>query len=452
LTSPLYDESTNPPQSAPGPSGPANNGDDSPDLIVGVEAFPVDVFPDLIRQFINEATESLCCPPDFVAVPVLVGLGAANASSRKIEIQPGWIEKGNIFAAIVGKPGTAKTPAINLAVRRRCAPQSPAPVNSVGVIVSDATVEALALELRDAMGEAVVCQQDELSALIAGFNRYRQGKGADRQFYTSTWSGQDISISRTTLDSGRRQRDSIFVPDPFLSIVGGIQPDLLTELWGPKRHADGFVDRFLFSYPDSVRRRYSDRGLNATVHSEYWAIIERLSDRIRASQSEPILKLSHDAQIAWRDFYSTHATDMDNLPEHLHGPAIKMRTYTARFALILHVSFEAAGETNSPDIEPDTIEKAASLTRYFASHARRAHMHARHDHIDARLVVLLGWIGGRPGKIATAREVVTGKVAGVRTSGEVMAMFERLARMRAGSIQTIKGEKGGRPSVVFRCA
>ena len=43
-------------------------------------AFPLNALPDRLRAFVESAAESIGCPPDFVAVPVLLGLIALLAS------------------------------------------------------------------------------------------------------------------------------------------------------------------------------------------------------------------------------------------------------------------------------------------------------------------------------------------------------------------------------------
>jgi putative DNA primase/helicase len=59
------------------------------------------------------------CPPDFVAVPAIVALGAVLG--RKIGIRPqrktDWIEVPNLWGCIVGRPGMMKSPAMSEALK-----------------------------------------------------------------------------------------------------------------------------------------------------------------------------------------------------------------------------------------------------------------------------------------------------------------------------------------------
>ena len=89
--------------------------------------------------------------------------------------------------------------------------------------------------------------RDELSAWIKSFNQYKGGKGADKQFFLSAWSGEPLAVDR-------QGKDPVLVPHPFLSVVGCIPPDVLPDLDEDNRE-DGFLHRLLFVYPDPVSVR-----------------------------------------------------------------------------------------------------------------------------------------------------------------------------------------------------
>src|SRR5262249_14970351 len=55
--------------------------------------------------------ESLNCPVDFAAVPMLTFAGAAIGASRAVQIKMGWTERPALYTAIVGLSGGGKSPA-----------------------------------------------------------------------------------------------------------------------------------------------------------------------------------------------------------------------------------------------------------------------------------------------------------------------------------------------------
>jgi putative DNA primase/helicase len=78
--------------------------------------FPVDIFPAVLGQFVREAALAFPCPPDYVAVPLLVMASAAIGASRALKVKEGHVQRAALYAAVVGPPGSAKTPAMDLVV------------------------------------------------------------------------------------------------------------------------------------------------------------------------------------------------------------------------------------------------------------------------------------------------------------------------------------------------
>ena len=112
-------------------------------------------------------------------------------------------------------------------------------------MVEDTTIEALAVVLED-NPRGVLLARDELSAFVRGMDQYKNHRGSDRQFYLSAWSNSPVSVDRKNLE------EPIFLARPFVGVVGPIQPGVLPELIANRqgREGDGFLDRFLFSYPN----------------------------------------------------------------------------------------------------------------------------------------------------------------------------------------------------------
>ena len=92
-----------------------------------------------------------------------------------------------------------------------------------------------------------------------------------------------------------------------------------------------------------------------------------------------------------------------------------MQGHAARFALILQVARNAAGETASDAVETRSDEGAAALVRYFPSHARRVYAQLRSTPEDKKVDQALTRIQAH-GKQASAGDMLTYKVAGVKTA------------------------------------
>jgi hypothetical protein len=225
--------------------------------------FPLEVFPGALRDFVSDAAAALAAPPEYVAVPMLVMAGGAIGASRALEIKPGWTERPCLYAAVVGLPGSARTPALKRVAspiydeqsrrmqvyrRQKVAHEEDSKAHPKPTLptlyVSDITTEALARVMQD-NPRGVTLIRDELTAWVAGMDQYRsRGRGADRQFFLAAWAGEPVSVHR------KGQDEPVFVPHPFLSVVGGLPPDLLPRLRGDHQVSDGFLDRILFAFPE----------------------------------------------------------------------------------------------------------------------------------------------------------------------------------------------------------
>ena len=99
-------------------SQPAQAPTPLPSELEPVDALPLAALPDALRPWIADVAERMQCPPDFVALPMIVG--AASLVARLVAIRPqantDWTERPNLWGLIVGRPGTFKSPAMNAAL------------------------------------------------------------------------------------------------------------------------------------------------------------------------------------------------------------------------------------------------------------------------------------------------------------------------------------------------
>jgi hypothetical protein len=348
---------------------------------------------------------------EFVGVPLLGVAAGAIGGRRRLTLNSAWEEPSTLFTVIVGPPGSAKTPMLKHAaaplnrVEREAMAEFTGDLarykkelarskESKGVagepeaprmrrlVVGDATVESVGPILAaNPLGLVQVC--DEASGLVARLNQYKAGgKGGDQQFYLEAWSA-----GQAVIDRKQQAGVPIIVPAVHLSIVGGIQPDLLGRL---RHQNDGFMDRFLLGFPDPWP---------APGYIDYEAPAEHLSgwhDMVRQLLAlEPKkVGLTEDGRGAWAGFLNAHAAEMNGLtfPEHLSGPWSKLKGYGARLALVLHTLRLVTKEVEGEEVDAESVRRAVALVDYFKSHARKAHAALGSDPRVAGARKILGWV------------------------------------------------------------
>jgi hypothetical protein len=287
--------------------------------------------------------------------------------------------------------------------------------------VGNITMECLRVIL-DENPRGVALIRNELSGMIAGFNQYKQG-GDDRQFVTDLWDGTPIITDRK---SDRLQGGApVFVLDAYCSIYGTIQPDVVSSMRqaGSRRGTslnDGFLDRFLFAYPQDVPVVGEQwRSVSSQVRAVWEdAVKELLSLKMNPEKKPPrpiLLKLSADGKHAWQRFTEEHATEMnaEDFPPHLRGPWVKLRAYGARLALILRCLRWACNQATRKrddlnDVDSASVVAATQLVDYFKSHARKVYLAMDADPQTAGARKLLNWLTKEARKTFSKREAYMG--------------------------------------------
>src|SRR5258707_4473390 len=101
-------------------------------------------------------------------------------------------------------------------------------------------------------------------------NQYKSGKGGDRGYWLSFWSGAPVVINR------RSRREPIHLDDPFVSVVGALPPDMLSDLSDERGREDGFVHRILFAWPDPMPDRWTERFVQDATNERYLGLFKQL--------------------------------------------------------------------------------------------------------------------------------------------------------------------------------
>jgi hypothetical protein len=368
--------------------------------------FPTDSLPKPVARLVNEAAKAIGCPPDAIALAALVALGSAIGNSRVIQPKGNWSESAAIYGAVIAESGEKKTAAVGVAtqaiqklehkLQRKHekamdefaremrehkieeksahkadlpAPPPPRKPDAERVLTNDPTIEALIPILKE-NPRGLLLERDELVGWVKGMDQYKSGgKGSERQFWLSTWSGRPVSVDRKT------QQGPLSVLKPFIGVIGGVQPDVLEDL--AENREDGMLERFLFAYPKMVNAKWTDDDISDATLAEYRALHERLRGLNMKTDDEgdPMagaVTFSPDAKEAYINAYDMHREEMarPGFPRYLRSVWAKLEAYTLRLTLIVACCrFASSGVAERVELED--VLRAAHLVDYFKEQARR---------------------------------------------------------------------------------
>jgi hypothetical protein len=444
----------------------------------------VDVFPPALADYCAQVAAATSTPPDFAAMTMIGTAATAVGNSRALSLKEGtWHESGRFYMVNVGDPTSGKTPVMDAVVQpyvamqhrvlkahkdaraaheravaahekaarenralprqERVAPPPPPdePGNPERLVVMDATVESLAPLLAE-NPRGLLMLQDEGVGWVRGMNQYRGGRGNDRQFWLSTWSGKSHIVDRKGQGTV-----PISIPRPFMNVICGIQPDLLNELADYQGRNDGFLHRLLFSWPKApggapwTETAVSPAALKAwsdTLSSLRGLAMTELDDGMPGYE---VVKFSEEAKEAWIAWWDAHAEEITgpDLPITLVGPWGKLKSIAARVILVLHLLWRISTGLGEGDVDVATVERAVRLVAYFKEHLRLVYGHLRHTPAENHLLEVLDWIRKQGGQ-CTLRELVHAKK--VTPTAEARKVLKELEDRGHGRNELREGRNG----------
>lgn len=402
--------------------------------ILPVKPFIEEMLPKVLWDFVCDVAHRMQCPPDFVAIPLMVVLGSIIGTGCAIRPKKNddWTVLPNLWGGIVGRPGALKTPALaesiglisrmeseafekhaksleeheidkelhearksglrdklkqaaksgtdNLDIeaskRELMQIEPPAKPTCRRYRTNDATVEKL-IELLQQNARGILVWRDELAGWFTGLDR--EGREQDRAFYLEGHNGTG------SFTQDRIGRGTTHTPNMCVSILGGTQPSKLAPYLSQAVKGvanDGLVQRLqMFVYPDEP----SDWNLvdvkpDSEARRKVADIVDFLAEtnfaKIRATQSDddayPYLRFSDGAQEVFYKWLTKLEREKLRADEHpiLIEHLSKYRSLMPKLALIFHLVETSQGITLQP-VSEEAAKLATTWCDYLESHARR---------------------------------------------------------------------------------
>ncbi|MCL7751063.1 DUF3987 domain-containing protein [Guyparkeria hydrothermalis] len=470
-----------------------------------VQSFDFALLPDAFRPWVADAAERIQCPPDFIAVAIMVA--ASSVIGRKRTIQPkrrdDWRVTPNLWGAIVGRPGVMKSPGIKaglvfvqrLATKAGEEHEDAKRKHEIDVevaalvrnkaktdakkatdkedhqkardyledarqadnlqapplrrpLVNDTTVEALGEILID-NPHGTLAFRDELVGLLKSLDK--DGQEGARGFYLQAFDG-DQGYTFDRIGRGK----NLHIPAVCLSLLGGIQP---AKLQGYVRDAvvgaagdDGLIQRFsMMVFPDvSKGWRNVDRFPDSAAKARAGEVFDRLEAMNPDPDESGQVKCLRFDEEALEIFVEWH-TEMEMLlrSDQLH-PAIeshlsKYRKLVPALSLICALVDGRSDAVSSAD-----LERAIAWANYLRTHAERIYAEGSNQTVENAKTVAGHLRKGALKSGFTASEVRRRGWSGLSTPQAVVDALETLEEH--GYIrgeQTIEGGPG-RPTIRYQ--
>ena len=396
-------------------------------------SFPFGCFGEHWDGFIRDVSSNLNVPADYVGNALLASAAGCIGNSMKVEIWAGWTEPCILWLCSVGNPASAKSPAakpfrtsleaiemtLNADYKEnlRCyemeleeskiakelwrkermakdghkkpmpdAAKEPPKPTLARIIIDDATVEKVATIVSQNPKGALIIK-DELAWLLSNFQR--RG-GNDRAFYLPAYSAEAHKVDRVKHD------EPIIIPALAISILGGIQPDVLQKCLF-EGEDDGFAARFLYAWPDQKTFARPSGRYDISV-------LQNALDRLSAIELEQDIygaPIAHKVKMdeAGSSRIESFGRDMQAASNKHSGLMAsmlgKMRGTASRIALVLQMLDWARGTENSlpAGLDAHYVDQAIALaTDYYIPMAERCFGHAALPQPLKDAIAIAKWI------------------------------------------------------------
>lgn len=354
------------------------------------------LLPNPISSSLSMVAALLGLMPETYLLGVLSASGALQNAATRIEVCPatGWYETSNLYTAIVAESSQRKTPIFKEVIHRpfkrlmeRAAKSQeiaqseyeielqkwslvkpadrvdnfqPKPTQPIAekFLTTDPSSEGMIRQAAAHPHRTLLYCRDELSGIFGDMNKYRSGKGSDRELMLEAYSGAMIEGLRA---SGENRS----VSEMLLGVFGGIQPKSLARLMGDGEDIDGMWGRFLMVVQPTVEApMLPEYGTTRSI-----SLSDKLADLYEQIADLPpqTYTLDESAYNLFREFrqeLERMRCDKSIPPLQAHF-AGKNQGTVARIALNLHVIWSlSAGKIPSTEIDITSIARAISIVKF----------------------------------------------------------------------------------------
>lgn len=403
--------------------------------------FPLEIFPNAVQKIVYDLVHYENFNLEFIAAIVLSVYAAGIGNSCYVNIKGAWVSCSALYMLLVGRPGLGKTPPLGylytpireydelllekahkdyelyIQQQENKGGDTTAPIEKPRLrqtIISDFTQEAM-LSIHYDNPRGIVLYVDEIISLFNSVKRY-SAKSNLIEDLLSAYSGQPLKVVRKSVAF------PLLIPKPCINLIGGIQTDLLDEIFKKEYVANGLLDRFLFVFPKNKKIPKWQLGVDETRRPDImgkWTAIMRKVMEIPCPVNEDgitinpkVLKMTDDAKALFYTWFNgiideVNAIDNDNAVE---SRKMKVSGNAARLALILQVMRWSVGECRMDYIDIDSVKGAIRLIEYFEDSYQRVKEQAslflpKFDNGE--------WINSLNEHFTTAEAIAAGMTAGI---------------------------------------
>ena len=360
---------------------------DKLDLRVITSSVPIlerGILPDELEQYLSLTAQQFGVNYS-AAVACFIGNAAfALGGNKWIKIEDDRIDRAILWNALIGKSGDGKTPLmmeaggkylndlhnqwdIEYQNARGDEGDCTEELHLKRLLSNSLTLEMLTeLHTKNPLGIGIY--SDELLMCIEGMDQFSKSKSAVIAKILSLWTG--IRLDNPTMKSDRR------ISNPYVCLMGGIQPALLDKLLNEQNQESGLAPRFLLSYVEEnqeiTTKEERDRlGREKQILGGTSVISNALQMLVDNREGAHTVCYDPKAGMLMGEFEDSLKRKRKRGSEAESAAYPKLVTYCHRLALLLHYLREPDPE--SVGISLSTVQSTIKLVQFYEQCMKRAY-------------------------------------------------------------------------------
>ena len=345
---------------------------------------PIDGLPVKVQAFINEVVRCYCCPIEFPTVAVFSVIASAIGKRVKITDRK-YTNPLMLWFVNVANSGTNKTAPVKRAIKPLSVinnenyaafkPELDAwrtnkdrdegnPPKYDQLLISDSTEEARTQVMKSST-TGVLAHHPEIKGFFDDLDRYNKSGSISRVL--RLFDGDQLIVNR------KGDPEPTIISDPFMNIIGDIQPSLLGTTFGSELFLNnGLNQRFLFAMPKIVEypRRHEFHFDNVIMRD--WEMFVR-SLYFRDYNSFDMIRFSEGCNRLYNDYHDKLQQKKEDNTDNGYLVSIfsKLQIQVERLAGIVHLMemVEPRKPYDYGNISIEAMEYAIRCMAYFEKSA-----------------------------------------------------------------------------------
>lgn len=348
-----------------------------------VLVLPIDGLSANAQEIIREVSEVYHCSRDIVLAAMFSAVGVAVG--KKIRISDSkYFNYPCLWACAVAPSGSNKSTPVRFILqplKDRDANEYKAYREELKVfkdskdehkerpifrqlLLSDSTPEARN-QVLSTSHNGILLYRDEIKGFLDDIGRYN--KSGEVSQLLSVFDSDNIVINR-------KSDDTLLVEEPFMGVLGTIQPDVLADTFGNNLLMNnGFNQRWLFVYPDeNPSAMYSEKSISKEVREAWSSYINALLDADFKAGGCDTVYIIDEAKRLYIEYYNELQVKKQSTDDsYMCAVYSKLQIIVERWALITHLLGDNTGMSR---ILPKEMEYSIRCMGYFERCAEKVYM------------------------------------------------------------------------------